>query len=168
MKLARGILCNGWSSPKPLWLACTGSVYRVTGACSRIKMLTGRFPLNKSRYELDLRPDPLCSLCKTHSEDITHFLLACPVSNHISSPKIVSLQSIHHEQKQAQPITHFQITSAILNGWAYQVDEASKDYVVLKYHEKANILCSALCYKLDKNRASITEIKEKDATKIDK
>ena len=152
------ILSDDWiGRPHPVWASCEGSVYKVTGACSRVRMLTGRFPLNQTRCELALRSDPLCSICKTNPEDITHFLITCKTSLHISAPRISSLQSMYTDQKRAPPVTQFQITSAILNGWAYQIEAENKKYIYLDHHDKANTLCSSLCYKLDKYRQSLTD-----------
>ena len=152
------ILSEAWvGHPHPVWASCDGSIYKVTGACTRARMMTGRYPLNKTRHELDLRPDPICSLCHTDPEDISHFLISCTASQHISSPKISSLQGMYHEQKRTPPVNPFQITSAILNGWAYQISESGKEFIYLNDHKNANALCSSLCYKLDKNRKSLIE-----------
>jgi hypothetical protein len=137
--------------PHPAWNCCRGDVYSVAGACTRMKMLTGRYPLNKDRYEFKTSKTPNCPMCDLEPEDITHFLIRCELSQPIHQEKIAKLQLIYKRQGLTHPITHHELTSAILNGWGYAKQEGAT-VVTLTDCEGANRLCSRICFKLDKFR----------------
>ena len=160
------IWSNKWQSKQrksrahPTWQACRGAPYRVTGASIRMKMLVGRYTLQKDRFAFRTAKDPLCPICTDKEEDIVHMLVKCKNTQHISSPKIDTLRHIYTEQGCRPPLSEIEVTSAILNGWAYKSDNAptmSHD-TELKLWDDANILCSSLCLKLHKYREKAIEL----------
>ncbi len=68
-----------FEGPNPLWSTCDCNTQRVRAAASRVKLMTGTFPLQdkKAKYNKS-EPDPTCRLCLTEVEDTEHFLLRCP------------------------------------------------------------------------------------------
>ena len=130
-------------------------------------MLVGRYPLNKDKFQYRTAKDPLCPLCSAEDEDITHMLIRCSHSRHLSDPKIELLRKIYVEQGCRPPGTEPEITSAILNGWAYSSQttslvvtdssETQKYDTELYQWDIASIICSSLCLKLDKFREKAME-----------
>jgi exonuclease III len=152
-----------YGKPHPTWSCCKGDVYSVSGACIRMKMLTGRYPLNKDRYEYKTSKTPNCPLCEQEPEDITHFLTGCKVSQPIHDEKITKLQHIYTQQGLTPPITDHELTSAILNGWGYASQEGSAASVSLADCEGVHRLCSRICYKMDKFRQKLVDEKAKSS-----
>ena len=112
----------------------------MSGACTRMKMLTGRCPLNKDRYEYRTSKTPNCPLCEQVPEDITHFLTGCKISQPVHEEKITQLQHVYAQQGLMPPITDHELTSAILNGWGYASKEGATASVSLKDCEGAHKL----------------------------
>ena len=154
-------------NPHPIRQACRGDPYRSAGAAVRLRMLVGRYPLNKDKFQYRTGKDPLCPLCSAEDEDITHMLIWCSHSRHLSEPKIELLRKIYVEQGCRPPGTEPEITSAILNGWAYSSQTTSlvvtdssvtQNYDTELYEwDIASIICSSLCLKLDKFREKAME-----------
>ena len=128
-----------------------------------MKMLTGRYPLNKDRYEYRTSKTPNCPLCEQVPEDITHFLTGCKVSQPVHEEKITQLQHVYAQQRLTPPTTDHELTSAILNGWGYANQEGATASVSLTDCEGAHKLCSRICYKLDKFRQKLVDEKAKSS-----
>lgn len=161
------IWSESWlGDPHPIWQACRGDAYGAAGASARLKMLVGRYPLQRDRYEFRTAKSPLCLLCNSQEEDIVHMLLQCNKSKHLSQHKINILKTIYIEQGCKPPSNEFQVTSAILNGWAYAplnakaelLETKEPEMIALKTWDNASILCSNICLKMDKFRSKELEI----------
>ncbi len=81
--------------PNPLWLTCGSSVQRVKAATSRVKLMTGTFPLQerKARYS-PTDTDPTCQLCHLEPEDASHFLTRCPALDKVREKALEIRDSI--------------------------------------------------------------------------
>ncbi len=135
-------------------------------------MLVGRYTLQKDRFAFKTARDALCPICRDEEEDIVHMLLKCKSTRQIANPKIDILTRIYLEQGCRPPTTEIEITSAILNGWAYKRGNTSalslnqtvsgepqlSQETELKLWDNACILCSSLCLKLHKFRETAIEL----------
>ena len=68
----------------PIWKACQLNSRYVPGAMIRAKLLTSTYMTQERKAKFNKHlVDTLCPLCKTETENIPHFLLRCPATDHI-------------------------------------------------------------------------------------
>ncbi len=64
--------------PHPIWTTCECNPQRVQAAKSRVRLMTGTFPLKSKQAKYNKNePDPTCQLCGLEPEDVAHFILRC-------------------------------------------------------------------------------------------
>ena len=63
----------------------------VTGAYIKCGMITGTYMIQVRRKECKQSDDDTCMLCREGTEDLTHFLLGCPATQHIRAKYLPSI-----------------------------------------------------------------------------
>ena len=122
------ILHPSWiGKPHPLWLACRGNTFQVQAAATRGRLLTSRYPLQQYRVRFTRQDsDPTCPLCNSEPEDAEHFLVRCTALRGTTDALLQDLCRLYSEEGLQPPSNHHELTSAILNGWAYTTDMGSQ------------------------------------------
>ena len=129
-------------NPHPMWIACKKSPRMVPAAVTRARLLTATYPvqqrLNKIKNGSESK---LCPLCHMVPEDIHHFVLKCPKTEHIRSARLDKLRDINTEWKHYSNFT----VAEFLNGpkLSYYSDSSIT----------ANAIISELCHRLHNYRS---------------
>ena len=130
----------------------------VNAATTRAKLLLGRSKLCATEWRKAASKDLTCPLCVQEEEDITHFLVHCPMLHDVRNGRVLALQDMYRADDQAPPCSPQEIVSAILNGHRY-LPECSllggsqpKPINLKKLTTEAHQLCNKLCYKLIQTR----------------
>jgi hypothetical protein len=141
--LAWLILDPSWiGRPHPLWQACKGKPFQVEAAAVRALLLTGRYGLQADRVHFTKQEtSPICPLCQLEEEDAVHFCTACPTIVEDVKAKVTDLQAMYDRDGQRPPDSPREITSAILNGWAYVVDGSAHG----QHNSQCNSQCKSQC-----------------------
>ncbi|CAC5380442.1 unnamed protein product [Mytilus coruscus] len=63
----------------PVWNTFDKTKAEVRKTIIKTKLVSGTFILNSDRAKFNQSPSPLCQLCNLHEENISHFLLDCPL-----------------------------------------------------------------------------------------
>ncbi len=149
----------------PIWLDCGNDRASIHKSAYRAKMLAGgyllQFTLAKSS-----KASPLCQLCGTEDEDMTHFVWRCPALSEARLHDIPKIKESILNLGHVLPASDDEWTATILNG--YPITVLSVDtYTCCSFRSRSvtpkvgrvadrrnslktrlNKLCSALCNKL--------------------
>ena len=75
---------------------------QVARANIKLRLLVGVYPLQVVRFKMKKATTEICQLCKSSSEDITHFLLACEPLSEVRRKYIHAFISILPPECQEQ------------------------------------------------------------------
>ena len=142
-----------------LWSSCKGQPHLTNAATTRARMLVDRSELRASAWRRAAGEDLRCPLCRDPEEDIFHFLTLCPELSNTRGERLLAMKSIYTKENLPESITPQETTCAILNGDRF-IQESSLEWgsqptatvILIKNAEKAQQLCSQLCYKLKTER----------------
>ena len=142
-----------------LWSSCKGRPNLTNAATTRARMLVDHSDLRASAWRRAAGEDLRCPLCRDHEEDIVHFLTLCPELSNTRGERLLAIKSIYTKENLPELITPQETTCAILNGDRF-IQESSLEWgsqpmatvTLTKNAEKAQQLCSQLCYKLKTER----------------
>ena len=168
---------------QPIWTSCKGKPYQVTAATSRARMLAGRYHTQSSKAKFSQgKLSPTCQLCGEEEENIEHFLCRCSALQKERVTRIKDLKTLYQEEGLLEPTTDEEMTSAILNGGAFEIsvgsqhsencncncskqnvckhksnNSASNTYIVMltEHHIVANQLCNLICHRLHIQRDTV-------------
>ncbi|CAC5401070.1 unnamed protein product [Mytilus coruscus] len=75
----------------PVWNIFDKTTAEVRKAIIKTRIVSGTFRLNSDRAKFNQSPSPICQLCNLFEENISHFLLDCPL---LSKTRITYFESI--------------------------------------------------------------------------
>ena len=126
---------------------------------TRARMLVDRSDLRASAWRRAAGEDLRCPLCRDPEEDIVHFLTLCPELSNTRGERLLAIKSIYTKENLPEPITPQETTRAILNGDRFIQEsclesgsQPTATVILTKNAERAQQLCSQLCYKLETKR----------------
>ena len=139
-----------------LWSSCKGRPHLTNAASTRARMLVDRSDLRASAWRRAAGKDLRCPLCRDPEEDIVHFLTLCPELSNTRGERLLAIKSIYTKENLPEPITPQETTCPIINGDRFIqescLSQPTATVILRKHAEKAQQLCSQLCYKLETKR----------------
>ena len=122
------------SRPHPLWLACKGNNYQTKAATVRARMLIGRYPVQSVQHRVYKRSlSPICLLCEAEEETLPHLISSCTKLEDKRRSLIAGIRQLYSSEGLPVPTSPREITSAVLNGGSYEVDNMGTDNTDLYY-----------------------------------
>lgn len=119
-----------------VWTIFDKTKAEVRKAIIKARIVSGTFILNSDRAKFNQSPSPVCQLCNLSEENISHFLLECPL---LSNTRITYFEPIYVTQHTTAEVWHsvFQSKGNIIRLIIY-----------CSYWLKADNVCS-FCYTED-------------------
>jgi hypothetical protein len=140
-------------NPHPLWTSSMKNPSLLEPSSVRARMLTGRFRTQKTLAKFyPERYDGVCLLCDSgKKEDLPHMLITCEVGLGKSIDIWKQLREIYFEDGTQPPSSPDELCSALLNGSGFKTDRSSIT-LHTDSQQRANQLCSLLCYRIARFR----------------
>ena len=142
----------------PVWETCPNSVYQITAATVRARLITGRYPVQALCVRFNQNAvDPTCQLCGRQPETIPHMLIMCLALASVRQAYISRISEILHSTSAAVPSSETEWCKLVLDGGATHMNICStkKSQTCSNYIISINILSSIMCHKLDTQRQLI-------------
>ena len=144
--------------PHIVWRAAMSDSRDVRRAIIKSRMMTGTYTLQANRAAFNQTSDKTCPLCGCGDENITHFTISCPATEHKRAPFIQEIMDIIPRVYQNHPSTDWtpeMMTHLVLDPTHKNISDILP--LAKKLLHGVEKVSRILCFTLHKFRATMLE-----------